>query len=43
MEDHHIQVIKNKYNAFSQIVIASIMEELYSEYNIVTIPQDRII
>ncbi len=36
-------IIKDKYNAFSQIVIASIMEELYSEYKILTIPQDRII
>ena len=35
--------LKNKYNAFNQIVIASIMEELYSKYNILTIPQDRII
>ena len=37
------RIIKDKYNAFSQIVIASIMEELYSEHNILTIPQDRII
>ena len=36
-------LVKNKYNAFSQIVIASIMEELYSEHKILTIPQDRII
>ena len=30
-------IIKDKYNAFSQIVIASIMEELYSEFNILTL------
>ena len=37
------KLVKNKYNAFNQLVIAGIMEELYSEYSILTIPQDRII
>ena len=36
-------IAKDKYNVFSQIVIASIMEEMYSSFNILTIPQDRMI
>ena len=36
-------VAKDNYNKFSQIVIAGIMEYLYSNFNILTIPQDRII
>lgn len=36
-------VAKNNYNKFSLIVIAGIMEYLYSTFNILTIPQDRII
>ena len=36
-------IAKNNYNKFSQIVIAGIMEHLYSKFNILTIPQDRTI
>ena len=36
-------ITKDNLNSFSQIVIASIMEDLYSSYNILTIPQDRVI
>ena len=37
------KIAKNNYNKFSQIVIAGIMEYLYSKFNILTIPQDRMI
>ena len=37
------ELVKEKYNVFSQLVIAAIMEDLYSSYNILTIPQDRLI
>jgi len=37
------KLTKDNLNSFSQIVIAAIMEDLYSNYNILTIPQDRVI